>query len=87
MIVYLLSHPLLISLGLIVVGCAFVAAAWLTTDEMWSIWYWIDRLRGISGELDMHAVQIAGVNRGRYLVFGLVLVLLGLAWPWMASWK
>ncbi len=30
----------------VVIGLIVFLVAWNTRDRMWSIWYWLDRLRG-----------------------------------------
>lgn len=81
---FVIKH--LIRLGLLLVGGAIIAAAWLTPDEMWTKRYWLNRLRGYSGDVEIHTAQMGGVERGRYLLIGVAMVVLGLAWPWVLDW-
>ena len=76
----------LIRLGLLLVGGAIIAAAWMTPDEMWSRRYWIERLQGNSGEIDIRSSQMGGVERAKYLLIGVGMVLLAIAWPWLVDW-
>ena len=73
-------------IGLVVVGGGLVALAWLTADEMWSKWYWVERVRGNPGDVDIHESQLAGLKRAKYLLMGVGMVALGISFPWLLNW-
>ena len=86
MLLGLITHPHLVQMGLIILGAGIFIAAWNTEDEMWTMWYWIDRLRGIERETEIHLAQQGGLERAKVLAIAVALVILGIAWPTLMHW-
>lgn len=58
-------------------GIVVFLFAWNTSDSIWSPFYWLDRLRGGSGDINIHLQQDGGMTRGKYIILGILMVLLG----------
>ena len=62
----------------VVIGLVVFLVAWNTRDRMWSIWYWLDRIRGGSGDIWTGMEQRGGLKRASYILLGIALILIGI---------
>jgi hypothetical protein len=72
--------------ALVVIGLIVFLLAWNTEDRVWSLWYWFDRIRGGGGDIHIGFEQRGGLKRGKYIIMGIVMVLLGIfGGPWLKT--
>ena len=64
--------------AMVVIGLIVFLLAWNTEDRIWSPWYWLDRLRGGTGEIHIGFQQRGGLKRGGYIIIGIAMILVGI---------
>ena len=66
-----------IRLLLFVAGVLLFLVAWNTRDAIWSPRYWLDRLFGSEGGIQVNYQQDGGLRRAGYVILSIALILLG----------